>query len=99
MPSKEEIEYRKQCLVSGDVEMYQALLEMATEQEKTNKGGLMVPGQRVKILRDGRESGYFDGRWGVVAVVLDDMAVVEVQLKSGRVEKWIGRTEDLEVGR
>jgi len=31
MPSKEEIEYRKQCLVSGDVEMYQALLEMATE--------------------------------------------------------------------
>lgn len=46
----------------------------------------MIQGQRVKILKDGRESGYFNGKVGIVTLVLDGMAIVEVTLRSGLVK-------------
>lgn len=56
----------------------------------------MIQGQRVKILKDGRESGYFNGKVGIVTLVLDGMAIVEVTLRSGRIEKWIGEVTNIQ---
>ena len=57
---------------------------------------MVVKGQTVKILEDGRPSEYFTGRVGVVEVASGDVAVVTVTLRSGRKVRWIGTFNKLE---
>ena len=55
-------------------------------------------GVKVRILKDGRDSKYFDGREGVViAGPSGEYIVVEVALRSGRKIKWIGNVIDVVV--